>query len=119
MAAIGAPLTLVTATPFDMSTLRQQAAIKKHRASPVYRLVVYPDEKAQQLALNRAKLLAASMSMERAGLPAPEGNPFRDLKMPCGYCNFKTQCIADGENFGLYFPPIPEWMKDKPYEEVA
>jgi hypothetical protein len=108
--ATGADLTLVTACPFDMSTTKQQAAIKKFRASPVYRLVIEPDEQAQQLGLLRAKLLVAAMSMERAGLPAREGNPMRD-EFPCTYCDFKTLCISDGPEFGIMFPPIPESMK--------
>jgi hypothetical protein len=54
----------------------------------------------EQVDLNRAKLLCAAMSMGPAGLPAREANPYRDHKVPCGHCSWKTQCIADGENFG-------------------
>jgi hypothetical protein len=111
-------LAIVTAHPFDMSTTRQQAAIKKFRASPVYRLVVEPDEQAQRLGMNRGKMLTASMSMGRAGMPAREGNPSRD-EFPCNYCAFRTLDLADGPDLGLMFPPIPESMSVKPYEAVA
>jgi hypothetical protein len=93
-----------------MSTTKQQAAIKKVEASPVYRLVLPPDEQAQQLALNRGKMLAAAIEMGASGIPMREADPMRD-DFPCGYCSFKTLCIANGPEFGLMFPPIPESMK--------
>jgi hypothetical protein len=117
VAAQRAACSFLTVCPFDMSTTKQQAAIKKVDAAPVWRLVTWPDDKAIQLGLNRAKLLVAAMSMERAGLPAREMTPGKDKL--CNYCAFKSLCIADGPGFGLMFPPIPDDWKTPSMWEVA
>lgn len=106
---------MVTAHPFDMSALRTQMAIKKvpELVSPVYRLVLEPDEKAQTLALQRGAMVAVAMQMGPAGLPKREADPLRD-HFPCDYCPWKSRCIAEGPGFGIQFPPIPDDMKVKP-----
>ena len=56
--------------------------------------------------------------MGPAGLPQREADPVRD-NFPCNYCDWKSRCIADGAQFGISFPPIPTWMKEKPIEFEA
>ena len=118
--ATGADLAIVTAHPFDISALRTQLAIKKvpELLSPVYRLVLEPDVEAQALALRRGQTLAVAMQLGEAGLPAREADPARD-NFPCNYCPWKSKCVADGSQFGLMFPAIPQDMKVKPEFEVA
>ena len=108
---------MVTAHPFDFSGLRTQAAIKKIEASPVYRIILEKDEEAQQLAINRGKMVTVAASMGAEGLPMREFDPARD-NFPCNYCEWKSKCVSDGAGFGLMFPPIPDSMKNKPIEVV-
>jgi hypothetical protein len=101
-------MAIVTAHPFDMSALRTQLAIKKmdDRLSPVFRIALEPDEKAQRLAMQRGKMIVVAMGMKERGLPMREFDPYRD-NFPCNYCSWKSRCIADGDAFGLMLPLLP------------
>lgn len=111
---------IVTISPFDMSTTKQQAAIKKVDLSPLNRVVVEADEDAQRLGVQRSQLVAAAVTL---GVNVtPEFDPNRE-QFPCTYCDFRAQCIIDGPAAPFSLPPIPVEWKTPPsirlMQEVA
>ena len=99
---------MVTADPFDLSGDRMQASVKKVPAATAWHHIIPANSEAQGLGETRAKLLNAAVSMGPKGLPNAEFVAGKD-KFPCDYCEWKTRCqVVDKNNFGVYFPTIPE-----------
>lgn len=105
--AAQAERAIITAHPFDLSATRVEASRRKTVAAPVYRIVVEADEEAQDLALQRG--LTLTVAVDSHMLPAREFDPMVN-RFPCGWCEWKAQCMSDGPDYDIALPVIPlEW----------
>lgn len=107
---------IITASPFDMSTTKQEAAKKKMLPQPAYRLVIDADEEAQRLAVQRGQLVAAAVKL---GIPVtPEYDANRNA-FPCTYCEWRARCLIDGPTAPFSLPRIPQEWKTPPAVLIA
>jgi hypothetical protein len=104
MAAEGVDRAIVTVHPFDLSSIRREAAIKGLTASPVYRIIIERDDTAVELAQTRGKILLVAKQL--GIVPDREFNPTSN-KFPCSYCSWRSRCIRDGQSNRLALPPLP------------
>lgn len=103
IAATGAAGAILTVQPYDLSAAKLEATKKKVPVSPVYRVVVEPDEAAQKLALTRAQLVLAAAFTGQA--INREADPYIK-QFPCSYCEYMTLCLTEGGAFKLMAPVI-------------
>lgn len=107
MKARGRKMAIITASPFDMSTTKREAAIKGIEPHPAYRIIVEEDTEAQDLAILRGQLVAAAGKLGVSVVP--EYNPHRN-EFPCNFCEWRAKCILEGNGGAFQLPPIPpEW----------
>lgn len=115
MAAEDYSLAIITVMPFDLSASKWESFKKRKLevAEPlVNRIIIPADAGAQELAINRGKMVAVASAMNI--VPAREFNPSdpKDAKFPCGWCEFQALCVNEGQTRDFVLPPIPDgWRK--------
>lgn len=117
MGELGLKWALVTIAPHDYSSMRNEVTRYKLPVfnAIVHRIIIPFDQKAYELACERARVLLAAK--ELGLMVAREFNPGKpaDARFPCGFCPFMSRCLADDFERSVAgvveVPPIPaEWL---------
>ena len=111
MKALEVSQCIITVVPHDLSIMRREIKSYKLEADPlIHRIILYADEETQACAATRATELTAAKNL--GVLPRREFNPMdkRDAVFPCGYCEWRTQCVVDDlTKDQLDITPLPKW----------
>ena len=109
MLALGLKQCMLTIEPHDLSMMKRELkSYKFDMESPlVHRIVIQADKAAQDVAMARATELAGAAALD---LMVRREHNNQKTTFPCGWCDWRTQCILDDEGDQVVLTPMPpEW----------
>ena len=107
--ATKADMAILTIMPFDITDTRSRLRQSKVEfTAGILRIILKPDKEAHALIEERATMVLLAVKLKL--IPVREYDPFITT-FPCGFCEYKSRCMKDGQTEEFVVAPIPEkWL---------